>query len=216
MATIALLGATGRSGVLFTELALQQGHTIQALVRDPLKMTIQHPRLRVTKGDALNPADINNILEGADGVISFLGQDKARQPDLQTKATSLIINGMKTRKLRRLISVTGGGVRDATQDKPGFMDNLIVFIMKNLAGASPRNALADGISHAELIKQSGLDWTIVRGPMLTDDPAKGTYQVGYVGTVGGIKLTRADLAAFVLKEWEGREWTGKMPFVTNG
>ena len=70
------------SGVSFTELALQQGHTIQALVKDPLKMTIQHPRLRVTKGDALNPADINNILEGADGVSSFLGQDKTSQPDL--------------------------------------------------------------------------------------------------------------------------------------
>ena len=216
MATIALLGATGRSGLPFTKLALQQGHTIQALVRDPLKMTIQHPNLHLIKGDALNPANINNILEGADGVVSFLGQDKASQADLQTKATELIINGMKARKLRRLISVTGGGVRDAAQDKPGFMDNMIVFIMKNLAGSGARNALTDGISHAERIKNSGLDWTIVRGPMLTDDPAKGTYQVGYVGTVSGIKLTRADLAAFVLEEWESGEWTGKMPFVTNG
>ena len=216
MATIALLGATGRSGVPFTKLALQQGHTIHALVRDPLKMTIQHPQLRVIKGDALNPVSINNILEGADGVVSFLGQDKASEADLQTKATSLIISAMKARQLRRFISITGGGVRDAAHDKPGFMDNMIVFIMKNLAGASPRNALADGISHAELIKQSGLNWTIVRGPMLTDDPARGTYKVGYVGTVGGIKLTRADLAAFVLEEWENGEWTGKMPFVTNG
>ena len=216
MATIALLGATGRSGVPFTKLALQQGHTIQALVRDPLKVTVQHPQLRIIKGNALNPADIGKVLQGADGVVSFLGQDKASQPDLQTKATDLIISGMKTRQLRRLISVTGGGVRDTVQDKPGFMDNLIVFIMKNLAGAGPRNALADGISHADRIKQSGLDWTIVRGPMLTDDPAKGTHQVGYVGTVGGIKLPRADLAAFVLDEWESGEWTGKMPFVTNG
>lgn len=216
MATIALLGATGRSGIPFIKLALQQGHTIQALVRNPLKVTTQHPRLRVIKGDALNPADIGKVLEGADGVVSFLGQDKASQPDLQTKVTELIISGMKARKMRRLISVTGGGVRDTAQDKPGFMDNMIVFIMKNLAGAGPRNALSDGISHANLIKQSGLDWTIVRGPMLTDDPAKGAYQVGYIGTVGGIKLTRADLAAFVLDEWEKSAWIGKMPFVTNG
>ena len=216
MATIALLGATGRSGLPFTNLALQQGHILNALVRDPLKMTIQHPNLRVIKGDALDPASINKVLEGADGVVSFLGQDKASQPDLQTKATDLIISAMKTRQLRRLISVTGGGVRDAAQDKPGFMDNMIVFIMKNLAGSGARNALADGITHAELIKNSGLDWTIVRGPMLTDDPARGAYQVGYVGTVSGIKLTRADLADFLLKEWETGQWRGKFPFVTNG
>lgn len=123
---------------------------------------------------------------------------------------------MKKAGVRRLISLTGGGVRDAANDKPGFMDNLIVFIMKNVAGKGAKNALLDGISHAEVIRNSGLDWTIVRGPMLTEDHAKGSYQVGNVGTVKGIKLTRDDLAHFMLSEFEQRKYMGQMPFVTNG
>jgi hypothetical protein len=115
-----------------------------------------------------------------------------------------------------LISLTGGGVRDTVHDKPGFVDKAIVFIMKNVAGSGARNALTDGISHADLIRQTDLDWTIARGPMLTDDPAKGGYQVGYVGTVPGIKLTRADLADFMLKEFEQGQHICDMPFITNG
>lgn len=216
MATIAVFGGTGRTGLPFIKQALEAGHTLQVLARNPQKLTISHPRLRVIKGDALNPADVDKTVQGTDGVVSLLGQDKASQPDLQTRATKLIIDSLKKHGLKRLISLTGGGVRDDAHDKPGFMDKLIVFIMKNVAGAGARNALMDGISHAELIRQSGLDWTIVRGPMLTEDPAKGSYQVGYVGTVKGIKLTRADLATFILKEWETGQWRGKFPFVTNG
>ena len=216
MSTIAILGATGRTGIPFVQQVLAAGHTVQALVRTPQKLTISHPRLRVIKGDALNQSDIDHVVAGSDGVVSLLGQDKTSQPDLQTQATKFIINSLRKHNLRRLISLTGGGVRDAGHDNPGFMDNLIVFIMKNVAGSGARNALMDGITHAEVIRGSGLDWTVVRGPMLTDDPAKGSYQVGYLGTVKGIKLTRADLAAFILTEWETGQWEGKFPFVTNG
>ncbi len=216
MSTIAVFGATGRTGIPFIKLALERGHTIRALVRNPAKMTIQHPRLHLVQGDALVMVDVETVLAGADGVVSLLGQDKASQPDLQTRATKLILDTMKRMNITRLISLTGGGVRDAENDKPGFMDNMIVFIMKNVAGSGARNALLDGISHADLIRASGTDWTIVRGPMLTDDPAKGTYQVGHVGTVKGIKLTRTDLAAFILTEWEQPAWQKQLPFVTNG
>jgi putative NADH-flavin reductase len=216
MATIALFGGTGRTGIPFIQQALEAGHTIQALLRNPQKLTISHPRLKIIKGDALNPADVDKTIAGTDGAVSLLGQDKNSPSDFQTRATKLIIDSLKKHNLRRFVSLTGGGVRDTANDKPGFMDNLIVFIMKNIAGAGARNALMDGISHADVIRQSNLDWTIVRGPMLTEDPAKGSYQVGYVGTVKGIKLTRADLATFILAEWKTNAWQGKMPFVTNG
>ena len=150
------------------------------------------------------------------GVISVLGQGKGSPADLQTRSTQLIIDAMKKHGLRRLVSLTGGGVRDATRDKPGFMDNVIVFIMRNVAGSGARNALFDGISHADIIRQTDLDWTIARGPMLTDDPAKGNYRVSYVGTVPGIKLSRADLAEFMLTEFEQGKHIRDMPFVTNG
>lgn len=216
MATIAVFGGTGRTGLPFIKQALAKGHSVKALVRTPSKMPFNHKNLQLIVGDALDASKVQQTVQGTDGVISCLGQDKASQPDFQTKATRLIVDAMKKAGVRRLISLTGGGVRDAANDKPGFMDNLIVFIMKNVAGKGAKNALLDGISHAEVIRNSGLDWTIVRGPMLTEDHAKGSYQVGNVGTVKGIKLTRDDLAHFMLSEFEQRKYVGQMPFVTNG
>jgi putative NADH-flavin reductase len=216
MSIIAVFGATGRTGKPFVEKALAAGHTVRALARNPAKLTIRHPGLTVMQGDATNAADVQKTIAGTDAVVSLLGQDKNSPVRLQTDATRLIIAAMKRAGIRRLISLTGGGVRNPGADQPKFMDNLIVFIMKNIAGSGPKNALEDGIAHANLIRASGLDWTIVRGPMLTDDAEKGTYQVGNVGTVPGIKLTRADLADFILKEVEQKKYVGQMPFVTNG
>lgn len=216
MSTIALFGATGRTGLPLVKKALDGGYTVRALVRNPQKMTVKHPKLLLIQGSSLDAASVDETITGSDGVISALGQDKASPPDLQTRSTQLIIDAMKRHGLRRLVSLTGGGVRDAAHDKPGFMDNAIVFIMKNVAGKGSRNALFDGVNHADLIRRSDLDWTIVRGPMLTDDPAKGSYQVGYVGTVPGIKLTRADLADFMLTEFEKGRYIREMPFLTNG
>ncbi|TAE29051.1 MAG: SDR family oxidoreductase [Cytophagales bacterium] len=216
MSTIAVFGATGRTGIPFVKQALAKGHSVKALVRTPSKMPINHKNLQLIVGDALDASKVAQTIQGTNGVVSCLGQDKASQPDFQTKATRLIVDTMKKAGIKRLISVTGGGVRDSVNDKPGFMDNLIVFIMKSVAGKGAKNALLDGISHAEVVRNSGLDWTIARGPMLTEDSAKGSYQVGNVGTVKGIKLTREDLAAFLLKEFEQKQHVGKMPFVTNG
>ena len=216
MSTISIFGATGRTGLPLVQEALDAGHTVRALVRNPQKMTIKHPKLKLIQGSSLDAAKVNETINRSDGVISALGQGKDSTADLQTRSTQLMIDAMKKQGVRRLVSLTGAGVRDAEHDKPGFVDKAIVFIMKNVAGSGARNALTDGIGHADLIRQTDLDWTIVRGPMLTDDPAKGNYQVGYVGTVPGIKLTRADLANFMLKEFEQGQHIRKMPFVTNG
>lgn len=216
MSTIAVFGATGRSGLPLVQKALDAGHTVRALVRNSQKMRLNHPNLILIKGSSLDAVQVGETINGSDGVISALGQDKASPPDLQTRSTQLILDAMKRYNLRRLVSLTGAGVRDAAHDKPGFVDKAIVFIMKNVAGSRARSVLSDGISHADLIRQTDLDWTIVRGPILTDDPGKGNYRVGYVGTVPGIKLTRADLADFMLKEFEQGQHIRAMPLVTNG
>ena len=74
--------------------------------------------------------------------------------------------------------------------------------------------LDDANRHAEVLKTSGLDWVIVRGPRLTNDPAKGQYRVGWVGVNASTKISRAYLADFILKQVESREFLGQMPFVS--
>ncbi len=216
MSTIAIFGATGRTGLPLVKKALDAGHAVRALVRTPQKLTTQHPNLTVIAGSSLDAPKVDETIKGANGVISVLGPDSDSPPDLMTRSTGYIIDAMNRYDVRRLVSLTGAGVRDARNDKPGFIDNAIVFVMKNLAGAGARNALTDGTNHADLIRRTSLEWTIVRGPRLNDNPPMGHYQVGYVGIVPGINLTRADLADFILNEFGQRKYVREMPLVTNG
>jgi putative NADH-flavin reductase len=212
---IAVFGGSGRTGVPFLTKALKEGYTIQALIRDPDRAPILNPNLTWIAGDVLNQEAVDLTLNGSQAVISLIGHVKNSPPNLQAAATQRIINSMNAQGIKRLISLTGGGVRNQLADKPGFFDDLIVFIMKNLTGKGPREALLDGIAHADLIRRSDLKWTIVRGPMLTNDPGKGSYLVGSVGTVKGFKLTREDLAAFIVDILIDETYIGEMPFLAN-
>ena len=74
--------------------------------------------------------------------------------------------------------------------------------------------LEDAERHAEVLKASGLDWVIVRAPRLTDGPATGEYRVGPVGQNSGTKISRADVAGFMLRVLTNDEYLGRMPMVS--
>jgi hypothetical protein len=75
--------------------------------------------------------------------------------------------------------------------------------------------LNDAIRHHQLLQESGLKWMIVRGPRLTNDPPKGRYRVGWVGVNASTKISRADLADFLLTQVEDERFTYQMPFVSD-
>lgn len=213
--TIAVFGGSGRTGIPFLRMALEQ-YNVKALVRNPSKIDLTHQGLEIIQGDILSEQDVKKTIDSSFAVVSLIGHVKGSPDDLQVKATRYILAAMKDSKVKRLISLTGGGVRDKAVDTPGLMDKLVVFAMKNLAGKDARITLQDGIEHAQIVRNSNTQWTIVRAPMLTDDPAKNIIEVGNVGQVKGFKLTREDLAAFILKTLENDSYIHSMPFVTNG
>jgi putative NADH-flavin reductase len=212
--TIALFGGSGRTGKLFIMQAAEK-YRIRALVRNPQKLQLSHPNLELIQGDTLNATDVEKTIQGADGVVSLLGHVEGSQADFQTRSITHAIGAMKKHGVKRLLSLTGGGVPDPVNDKPGLMDKAILFIMGRLTGRAMRNRLLDGIEHGRVIQASGLDWTIVRAPVLTLEPATHKTEVGHVGRVKGIKLTREDLAAFILKEIEEGSYIGKLPYIVN-
>ena len=216
MIRLAVFGASGKTGVPFLQQALANGHHIKALIRNPYKLQIKHDNLEIIKGDAYQAEDVLRTVRGTDAVISLLGQAEGSPKDIQSMATSNILHAMRAEGIQRLISLTGAGVRYDEHDEPKFIDKLIPGIMM-LLGGKHKAALLDGRKHAEIIKKSGLKWTIVRGPMLTEDDAKERVEVGYVGKVKGIKLTREDLARFILVDClEEDNYVQDMPMVTNG
>lgn len=205
---LAVFGASGRTGIPLVTQALAAGHHVTALVRNPAKFTIRHDCLRTIQGDVLDAAKVAETIKGAEVVISVIGHVKGSPADMQTVATRHMIAAMNTYGVRRIITLTGGGVRDP-HDQPTVMDRGIRLLLKLLAG----KVLEDGVRHTELVRQSGLMWTVVRGPVLTEGPRTNAYRVGYVGTAGRPQVSREDVADFILKQVTSAEYVNKAPML---
>jgi putative NADH-flavin reductase len=206
---IAVFGGTGKTGKHVVEQALAAGHEVTVLARNPAKITIQNPRLHVVQGDIQDAAKVLETVKGADAVISALGPT-TNKPLLEvSKGMANIIASMRQKGVKRLIVTAGAGVRDPL-DQPKMVDNLIVVALKTFNG----NVYEDMRQVVEQVKASGLDWTIVRGPMLTDDPPTGKVRAGGVGKDIGTRLPRADFAAFLLQQLTDPTWLRKAPAIS--
>jgi putative NADH-flavin reductase len=210
MKKIALFGGSGKTGQLFLDQALSKGYQVKALVRTPEKINSKSNRLELVKGDVLDYENVKQTIRDCDVVVSLFGHVKGSPEWLQTRGTEHIIKVMKENGLTKIISLSGGGLPFPEKDKPKFPDKLIRFIMKV---AVPK-VLNDAIRHAEVLKKSGLDWVIVRGPRLTEEEKKGKYRIGWVGVNASTSIGRADLADFIVDLVESSEYNNQMPFVS--
>ena len=210
MTTLALLGATGKTGRHFLADALDEGYQVKALVRDPAALTDETPNLTIVPGNALNEADIAQVVRGSDAVISLLGQDKQSDPWLLTTAVQNVINAMQAEGVMRVISLTHFGVAAPTEDEPGWLDKLMRYGMRLMI---PK-VYYDGIEHAQHLQAANLRWTIVRAPILTDEPQRGYYRIGAIGINASHQISRADLSAFLLTLLADEPYEQQMPVVS--
>lgn len=205
-----IFGATGRTGRHMLRLALKDGHQVTVLVRDPAKITEKSDRLTVVQGSLHDLAGLNQVIAGADVVLSALGPSN-NQPTLEiSTGMQTIIEAMKQHGVKRLIISAGAGVGDPG-DQPGLFNKFINMLLK----ATAKNVYEDMVKTVALVRESGLDWTVVRVPMLTDDPATGKIKVGMVGKGMGPRICRADMADFMLKQVSSTEYIGKAPAISN-
>ena len=207
--TIAIFGATGRTGRHVLEQATAAGHTVRVLARRAGALEI-HPELAtMVAGNVLDPAAVAETIRGADVVVSVFGQVKGSPPTLQADGTQIIVDAMAHEGISRIISLSGGGL-PAPQDEPKVADRFIRLLLRRL---SP-HVLDDAIAHLEVLRASGLDWTVVRAPRLTDNAPLGTYRVGWVGVNASTQIARGDLARFILTQVADRRFVHQLPFVS--
>jgi len=209
MKTIALFGGSGRTGQPFLEKAVEAGYSVKALARQPAKIPQESERLSVLQGDVLKEQDVRQTIAGADVVVSLFGHVKGSPKLLQSDGTYNIIQAMQAEGIRKIISLSGGGL-PFERDEPKLADKLIRGIMKIVV---PK-VLNDAIRHAEILRSSELDWIIVRGPRLTDEAERGDYRVGWVGINASTSIGRKDLADFILQQVEKNDYIHQMPFVS--
>ena len=117
---------------------------------------------------------------------------------------------MDAHGVKRLIISAGAGVEDPN-DAPKLMNKVIGFMVRTFSS----NVYEDMVRTVDVVRSSDLDWTIVRVPMLTDDPAKGDVTVAYVGKGMGARITRADMAAFMLEQLEDGSYLHQAPAISN-
>lgn len=190
-----IFGSTGGTGRELLEQALQQGHYVSAYVRNPAKLKdIRHSRLRVVRGDVLDPAVVENTVAGQEAVLSTIGAG-AKRTTLREDGTRNIVEAMEKAGVRRLICQSSLGVGDSRANLPFFTKYIIVSIFL-------RHAFADHERQETIVKQSSLAWTIVRPPHLTDGPRTGVYRHGFTTADKRIKgkISRADVADFMLTQ----------------
>lgn len=207
--TLALFGATGKTGRHVLAQALEAGHSVRALARRPEALDA-HERLTVVAGDVRDRDAVRETARGSDAVVSVFGQVKGSPPTLQTEGTQAIVDAMAEQGIRRIISLSGGGLPAEEHDQPKVADTIIRWLLRRLSPA----VLDDAIAHLAVLRASGLDWTVVRGPRLTDAPATGGYRVGWVGVNASTQIARADLARFILTQVDDDTFVHELPFVS--
>lgn len=205
---LAILGATGRTGRLLLDLALARGHSVQVLARNPEKVHRKDPQVQIIQGSMADEAAVREVLKGVGAVLSGLGPVKGDGAGVMTQAGQMLTRLMPEVGVRRLVTLTGAGVPHPG-DKPNVVDHIFRTLLKVLQG----DVLRDSVAAADLIRASNLDWTIVRGPMLTDGPAA-PVKVGPVGSIGP-RVTRASVATFMLDAAEKGLNVGDAPAVSN-
>ncbi len=207
---IAIFGGTGRTGKHLVEQALSKGYQVNLLARNPEKVETKDNNLTVISGDVKDAAAVEKTIEGSQAVLSALGPTSNEAEFAVSKGMQNILAAMQKNSVKRLIITAGAGVGDP-KDEPKFFNHVMNFLLKLMA----KNVLADMSRVVDMVRSSDRDWTVVRLPMLTDDPKSGEIKVGYVGKGMGSRITRADIADFMLFELEKGEYIHEAPAISN-
>ena len=190
---VVVFGATGSTGRLVVEFALSAGHVVTAFVRDPKRMPLTHPHLRIVKGDAMDPASVASAVQGADAVICTLGMIPQAKEDLGRRQPGVPVCSVGTKNILaamppgrgRLIvesSVSVGESYHTGSFGAGFMVKLA--LKEVMADKEEQEALTFKRARGNLKAGTDLRWNIIstatRGDVaeylvkILDDPA--TYK----------------------------------------
>jgi len=202
---IAVIAANGRSGSAFVDTALKAGHSIRAGIHGPSRL-VASPSLEIVPCDATKPDELSNLIAGCDAVVSLIGHVKGSPPRVQTEAINNLVTSMKNARIRRVVSLTGTGVR-FTGDKITLTDRLL-----NLSiGIIDPNRVQDGIDHVTALKASELDWTVIRVLKLQNVPPR-AYRLSANGPTKPY-VGREEVAQAILEVLTAKSFIQEAPII---
>ena len=209
---LTIFAATGGIGRHLLEQAVAAGHDVTAVVRNPKKLS---GAVRIVTADlaATDPAALETAVRGADAVLSGVGPRSSAEAGVAWRGTRAIVQAMQATDVRRIVVVSAAPISTVPspgRPQPPKHDPGDGFFMRHLFSpltkAALRRSYADLALMEDVLRDSGLDWTVVRPPKLTDEPPAGTYRIAYGQNLrGGWDISRADVAHLMLRVLEQPE-----------
>jgi len=204
---LTIFGASSSTGKLLVNKALAKGFQVTAFVRDETKLGSAHPNLRVICGDALKYEDVESAVQGGDAILSTLGP-KGKPAVMAAESTQNILKAMEKHGVKRLVLVPVAGIA-VPQDRRGsnLVDSLLKLILKDV--------FTDQENLLKVLNASKVDWVAVRVPRLTEDAVTGSVKAFSGKPSPATKLTRSDLADFMLEQLTSDQWLKQAPILSN-
>ena len=193
---VLIIGATGGTGRQLVQQALDLGHQVTALVRNPARLKIEHPNLKVMKGDVLDYASVEAAMPGQSAVVCALGHKRLFYPTrILSDGTRNILRAMKTHNVPRFIGETALGIGNTVGRGGLFYTFFVVPVILPFY-------FWDKVRQEEIIAKSDRDWVIVRPGALTNGAPRGKYRhdLNLWNFIWTARISRADVADFMLKQ----------------
>jgi uncharacterized protein YbjT (DUF2867 family) len=193
---ILIFGANGQTGRLLTRRALDAGHTAVAVTRNPDGFPFADPRLTVVEADVRDASSLVAAVDGADAVLSTLGVPFSLKPiDTYSVGIRNVVAAMQKTSVQRLVIVSSTGAYHypGRRETPVSLRLFEPIITRTIG----KTTYDDQRRMEDIVRDSGLDWTIVRPSGLFDLPEPTNYVAGEVDPVGGF-TARIDLADYMI------------------
>jgi len=193
---VLIVGATGGTGRQLVAQALERGYAVTALVRDPSRLQIDHPRLTVLQGDVLNDGSVETAMRGQEAVLSALGHKRFFYPTRILSAGTLnILRAMETHGVPRLVCETSLGIGDSAWRLGLYYTLFVIPVILPFY-------YWDKTRQERMIARSHVEWVIVRPGVLTNGARRGRSRHGrHVGSIlWTVRISRADVADFMLSQ----------------
>ena len=190
---LAVFGATGGTGRAFIDQAAAAGHRVTALVRRPGSL-LPSGAVRVVHGDVGDPIPVRRVVRDADAVVSALGIGMHRHATtVYSAGTAAIADAMRAEGVKRLLVVSTATLQPPPPRQPA------AWLVARMLHVVLRAPYADMALMERIVRESELQWTVVRAARLTDGSRAGRYRTAYDAKLArGWSISRADLSDYLL------------------